>query len=88
MTPVEKDRIESAIRHIKTAADVDEWAMELAVQALKKQLPKEPLYVEEDIFAKNRFVELPHCPTCNWEIATGDMYCIMCGQAIDWSEDK
>lgn len=35
----QKDRIEAAIRHIQTAADVDPWAMELAVEALKAQLP-------------------------------------------------
>lgn len=33
----QKDRIEAAIRHIQTAADVDPWAMELAVDALKAQ---------------------------------------------------
>ena len=43
MTAQEKDCIESAIRHIKTAADVDEWAAELAVQALEKMMPKPPV---------------------------------------------
>ncbi len=38
MTAQEKDRIECAIRHIKTATDIDPWAMELAVDALEKQL--------------------------------------------------
>ena len=33
----QKDRIESAIRHIQTASDIDPWAMELAVDALKAQ---------------------------------------------------
>ena len=33
----QKDRIESAIRHIQTATDVDPWAMELAVEAMKIQ---------------------------------------------------
>ena len=36
----QKDRIEAAIRHIQTAADVDPWAMELAVGALKAQMDK------------------------------------------------
>ena len=35
-----KDRIEAAIRHIQTASDVDPWAMELAVNALKAQMDK------------------------------------------------
>ena len=33
-----KDRIENAIRHIKTAADIDPWAMEIAVEAMMKEL--------------------------------------------------
>lgn len=32
------DRIQNAINHIKTAADIDPWAMELAVEALEKEL--------------------------------------------------
>lgn len=43
MTKQEKDRIESAIRHIKTAVDVDEWAMDIAVEAMEKQIPKKPI---------------------------------------------
>ena len=33
----QKDRIEAAIRHIQTSVDIDPWAMELAVDALKEQ---------------------------------------------------
>ena len=43
MTKQEIDRIQSAINHIKTAVDVDEWAAELAVQALEKMMPKPPV---------------------------------------------
>jgi hypothetical protein len=39
MTPQEIDRIQNAIRHIKSSVDIDPWAMELAVEALEKQLP-------------------------------------------------
>lgn len=34
----DKDRIENAIRHIQTATDVDPWAMEIAVDAMQKEL--------------------------------------------------
>jgi len=33
---MDKSRIQSAIDHIKTSVDIDPWAMELAVEALKK----------------------------------------------------
>lgn len=87
MTPQEIDRIQCAIRHIKTSVDVDEWAMEIAVDAMQKQIPKEPVYKKDDIYVKSQLVELPHCPTCNWEVSTGDMHCFMCGQAIDWGDE-
>ena len=36
----ETDRIQNAIRHIQTAVDVDPWAVEIAVEAMEKQVPK------------------------------------------------
>ena len=38
MTTQERDRIESAIRHIRTSVDIDPWAMEIAVEAMEKQM--------------------------------------------------
>ena len=43
MTPQEIDRIKCAIRHIQTAVDVDPWAVEIAVDAMKKQMPQKPV---------------------------------------------
>lgn len=48
MTPQEIDRIESAIRHIQTATDVDQWASDIAVLAMRKQIPQKPNYKTED----------------------------------------
>lgn len=87
MTAQDKDRIECAIRHIQTAVDVDPWAVEIAVEAMEKQIPKEPEYKEEDRFVKNFFAVYPYCPRCGNEVATDDMHCVQCGQAIDWEEE-
>jgi len=38
----QKDRIEAAIRHIQTSVDIDPWAMELAVEALKEKADLQP----------------------------------------------
>ena len=38
MTSQEKDRIQNAIRHIKTSSDVDPWAVEIAMAAMEAQL--------------------------------------------------
>ena len=37
MTTHEIDRIECAIRHIKTSVDVDDWAVEIAVDAMQSR---------------------------------------------------
>ena len=42
MKSKEIDRIQNAIRHIKTSVDIDSWAMEIAVEAMEKQVPKKP----------------------------------------------
>ena len=73
MTPQEIDRIECAIRHIQTAADVDPWACDIAVEAMRKQIPQKPITI---------------CPICHKEIVVGDMHCMRCNQAScdNWSE--
>ena len=42
MMDSERDHIQCAIRHIQTAVDVDPWAVEIAVEAMRKQIPKKP----------------------------------------------
>lgn len=94
MTKQEKDRIENAIRHIKTAADVDEWAMEIAVEAMERQIPMKPME-SVDTYSENLYKL--YCPTCGKYIAYGNSRvgtlnrfkmspdrCGYCGQAIDW----
>ena len=72
MTAQEKDRIECAIRHIKTAVDVDPWAVEIAVQAMERQIPKKP--IDEGWL---------YCPICEKDILLeGYKFCPNCGQKI------
>lgn len=82
-------RIRSAIDHIKTSVDVDPWAIEVAVDAMEKQIPKKPV-VPIDTWL---------CPSCGesveYQQKLGDnvLYhgqyeiCPKCGQAIDWEEE-
>ena len=62
-------------------------AMNLAIKALEKQIPKKPLHMHKNYY----------CPICKedgwmlWDDAVPndmDKYCGKCGQAIDWSGDK
>ena len=72
---------EEAIIHFKEQLEVfggeHHEAMKVAISAIEKHIPKEPVNkYEDDIFV---------CPICNSMLMNG-YRCIICGQAIDWSE--
>lgn len=71
MTKQEKDRIECAIRHIQTAVDVDPWAVEIAADAMKRQIPTQPK-------RSTAFYFCPNCGSYDYTIP----YCRFCGQHI------
>ena len=94
MTKQEKDRIQNAIRHIQTAVDVDDWAKEIAVYAMQRQIPEKPRE-EKDKYSGNYVM---YCPKCGTYVAyrdgrtlvlsrfIGNSRCPECGQAIDFGE--
>ena len=88
MTNTETDCIQNAIRHIQTAVDVDPWAMEIAVKAMQKQIPKKVNYKVEDRFIKSYLSIYSYCPVCEKEVFAGDMFCVRCGQRICWREEE
>ena len=53
-------------------------AMNLAIEALEKQIPKKP-YWEHGVW---------HCKSCGLYIFNDEYFCPVCGQAIDWSDDE
>jgi hypothetical protein len=78
MTAQDKDRIECAIRHIKTAVDVDQWAVEIAVEAMKKQIAMKIKEIHVDEY---------FCPSCGEEQSCDQSkvyhkFCPSCGQRI------
>ena len=78
MTSQEKDRIQNAINHIRTSSDVDEWAVEIAVEAMMKQIPKK-------IISKDDYED---CPTCGKIVRyRPEGYCYNCGQKYVWTEE-
>lgn len=97
MTPQEKEHIENAIRHIQTATDVDSWAAEIAVVAMKKQIPVKPIRIDKNNEFDGNWIKI--CPSCKRvlieRITTNEesyprlynytLHC-KCGQAIDWEE--
>ena len=58
-------------------------SFEIAIDVLKKQIPKKPVETE---FTKR-------CPACGRRLITKNKtrsmsYCARCGQAIDWSDSE
>lgn len=89
--------VQEAIRRIKDHFRVHDdgrptpyldKAVEMAIEALEKQIPKKPNRHEEEITDDYVSLEYYSCPVCkNNELADGyDFYCFRCGQKLDWSE--
>ena len=57
-------------------------AMDMAINALEKQIPKKPK--EIDCIGFNTLV----CPECKMALYLYEPYCDNCGQAIDWSNEE
>lgn len=62
--------------------DMIQEAMDMGAEALKKQIPKEPIPIITD---DNEYI-CTICPTCQKRNVEGFNYCPICGQAIDWGE--
>ena len=79
---------QEAIDIMKIAIAEVEWnypldyaiAFEEAIKALEKQIPKK-------VKTENGYFECPYCQT-DIEIDKGKSYCVVCGQALDWSDTK
>ena len=57
-------------------------SMEIAINALEKQIEKKPYKDNE-----NGIYEKEYCPICHRSLFPNDHHCI-CGQAIDWSDEE
>ena len=57
-------------------------ALDVAVQALEKQILKKPYKDNE-----NGIYEKEYCPICHISLFPNDHHCI-CGQAIDWRDEE
>jgi len=74
-----------ALREEENPAKLRE-AMEVAVEALEKQIPKKPIYETRSL--ENEKILGSWCPSCKRPLSrTTEQHHCKCGQAIDWSED-
>lgn len=74
--------------HGRGEKDAEEVAFDFdrAIEALKKQIPKKPIHIEDD---ETRNTDLYQCPSCDRRFLGKGIavYCYHCGQALDWSEE-
>ena len=67
-------------------------SIEIAIQALEKQIPKKPTYEGDGYAPDGTFVfDEWLCPCCGkrYEVDYDDYdYCPNCGQKLDWSDEK
>lgn len=73
-------------------------AMEKAIEALEKQIPKKPQYVDTRFRHHGRKIsdgssldKCYKCPNCNshiFHVFNTEKCCQYCGQALDWSDDN
>ena len=85
-----KERIVFIKNHYPECEDYKQ-ALEIAINALEKQIPKKP-NLEGDGYADGHLVyDTWICPCCEkyYEVDYDDYdYCPNCGQAIDWSDEE
>lgn len=81
MTPQEaKSWFEEDLKDGKCSDDCPDCnAMELAILALEKQIPKKPTKYMTDRYC---------CPVCKAIRYSSAPYCEHCGQALDWSDTE
>lgn len=62
-------------------------ALDMAIQALEKQIPKKPIKSEEQVV---RYVNTYYCPVCRLGITGTNIakWCYHCGQRLDWSDEE
>lgn len=62
-------------------------ALDIAIQALEKQIPKRPIKSEEQPV---RYVNTYYCPVCRLGITGTNIakWCYHCGQKLDWSDEE
>ena len=65
-------------------------SIEIAIQALEKQIPKKPYHISQVDDNDNANVECPMChATTDYSVNVIKRgYCWKCGQLLDWSDEE
>lgn len=81
----------NSARPRKGSYDRLQSAFDMAIKALKKQIPKQPYYSGDGYWNGELVYDTWECPNCSksYEVDYDDFdYCPNCGQKIDWSKSN
>lgn len=91
-----KNQLEELIKDRESfmVGDYDKEALEFAVKAVEKQIPKKVKTQFYEVGGVITCFETDVCPTCGDDFYIDDLgqtmyysFCPNCGQALDWSDD-
>ena len=75
--------LKSDKEYLKDHNICDGEEIDIAIEALEKQIPKKPI-MRKDV-AETYYI----CPECEWEVDKfDDNYCSDCGQKLDWAKEE
>lgn len=88
---MDEKKIREAIETIKSNYPTSGYymlceALDIAIEALEKQLPKKPKKEKDAYTSKLGEFRLAKCPNCGKEVSDRFDVCLECGQKLDWSE--
>lgn len=61
-------------------------ALDIAIEALEKQLSKKPIEIKETYTSKIGEFRVAKCPNCGKEVSDRFNVCLECRQNLDWRE--
>ena len=74
--------VQEAINDLQYNQIISDEAIDLAIEALQKQVPMKPVEAEDSIIWNYK------CPVCGAYLKTVARNICNCGQRIDWSDKK
>jgi len=80
MTNEKAIEILTDLRYFDDDCDTDVEAIEIAIEALEKQIPER--------LKREKILHTHLCPECGLPAVAWLNYCPKCGQKIDWSEEE
>lgn len=87
---MDEKKVREAIETIKSNYPTSGYymlceALDIAIEALEKQLPKKPIEIKETYTSKIGEFRVAKCPNCGKEVSDRFNVCLECRQNLDWS---